>query len=162
MDEYQMFCAPFDAEYQSVARSSGGCTLAVVQNRESLVRVLRNEATVNSLLENLQTKFFCQNTGETCDYASRLLGERWVMTTGVNVGRSSSQTPGLEPTLSGGITRHEQLRRWVDPSRFTTLRRGGPANNYQVDCVVFKGGDQFASPDGKELLPYALLTFNQI
>ncbi len=162
MDEAQTFLTRSqDAAYQAVARSAAGCTVALVQNRESLVRTLHSEAEVDSLLENLQAKFFCQGTGATCEYASRLLGERWVTVKGMNVGRSTPQAEGFEPTMSGGVTSHEQHRRYVEPGRFTTLRRGGLLNNNQVDCIVYNGGYQFASPDGKERLPYALLTFNQ-
>jgi hypothetical protein len=161
MDEAQNFITPFDAEFQAVARSAAGCTVCMVQNRESLIRVLRSEAAVDAYLGNLQAKFFCQNTGATNEYASRLLGERWVTVKGMNVGRSTPQAEGYEPTTSGGVTSHEQHRRYVEPARFTTLRWGGPINHNQVDCIVYNGGYQFASPDGKERLPYALLTFNQ-
>jgi hypothetical protein len=33
-DEAQNFVTPFDAEYQAVARSAGGCTVYLTQNRE--------------------------------------------------------------------------------------------------------------------------------
>ena len=33
-----------------------------------------------------------------------------------------------------------QLHHKVEPSAFTTLRKGGPANAGQVDAVVFQGG----------------------
>jgi len=161
MDEYQNFATNFDAEYQAVARSAGGCTVALVQNRESLIRTLRSQAAVDSLLENLQAKFFCQNTGETAEYASRLLGDRWVSVSSTSGGMSRPQAPGLEPTYSGNVSRHEQHRRYVERSRFTTLRRGGALNDNQVDCIVYCGGYEFTSPDGKEKLPYALLTFDQ-
>jgi hypothetical protein len=158
-DEVQNFVTDFDAEYQAVARSAGGCTVYLVQNRESLLRVLRGAAAVDSLLGNLQCKFFCQNSGETNDWAAKLLGERYVNISGTNIGRSTP--PGQDATVSGGVTRSEQRRYYVEPARFATLKRGGPANGYQVETIVYKGGHRFHSPDGGELLPYALLTFNQ-
>ena len=77
-DEAQNFVTRFDAEYQAVARSAGGCTVYLTQNRESYRRVLGNSDAVDSLLGNLQAKFFCQNSGETNEWAARLLGERWI------------------------------------------------------------------------------------
>ena len=77
-DEAQNFISDFDAEYQAVARSAGGCTVYLTQNRESFRRVLGNDDAVDSLLGNLQSKFFCQNSSiDTNKWASELLGERW-------------------------------------------------------------------------------------
>ena len=87
-DEAQNFVTEFDAEYQAVARSAGGCTVYLTQNRESYRRVLGNSDAVDSLLGNLQAKFFCQNSGETNEWAAKLLGERWLNVTSTNVGRS--------------------------------------------------------------------------
>jgi hypothetical protein len=160
-DEAQNFVTEFDAAYQAVARSASGCTCYLVQNRESLLRVLRSEAAVDSLLGNLQCLFFCQNSSpSTNQWAAKLLGERWLTITGTNVGRSTPAT-GAEPTTSGGVTRSEQRRYYVEPARFTTLKRGGPKNNYLVETIVYNGGHQFLSLDGRELLPYALLPFDQ-
>jgi hypothetical protein len=39
------------------------------------------------------------------------------------------------------------------------LRRGGEANGFLVDAVVFIGGKQFPGPDG--LQPFKLLSFKQ-
>jgi hypothetical protein len=76
-DECQNFVTEFDAAYQAVARSAGGCTVYLVQNRESLLRVLHSPSAVDSLLGNLQCKCFCQNSSiETNDWAAKLLGEQ--------------------------------------------------------------------------------------
>ena len=87
-DEAQNFVTNFDAEYQATARSAGGCTVYLTQNRESYGRVLKNMNAVDSLLGNLQCKFFCQNTGQTNDWASFILGQRWVKTTSTSAGQS--------------------------------------------------------------------------
>src|SRR5262249_20863058 len=87
-DEAQNFVSKFDSEYQAVARSAGGCTVFLTQNRESFRRVLKNDDAVDSLLGNLQCKFFCQNAGETNEWASKLLGERWITITSTNAGLS--------------------------------------------------------------------------
>jgi hypothetical protein len=153
-DEAQNFISEFDAEYQAVARSAGGCTVYLTQNRESYRRVLGNDDAVDSLLGNLQTKFFCQNCGETNEWAAKLFGEHWVNITSSNY--SSSNNQESNNSASGGISRSEQRRYFVEPSRFTTLKRGGEIHNYQVESIVYKGGHIF-----KDGLPVKLLTFNQ-
>ncbi|HLG63106.1 MAG TPA: TraM recognition domain-containing protein [Ktedonosporobacter sp.] len=148
-DEAQNFVSDFDAEYQAVARSAGGCTVYLTQNRESYRRVLGNDDAVDSLLGNLQSKFFCQNSGDTNEWAAKLLGERWIQVAGTNVSRNDQGS-------SGGVSRNEQRRFFVEPSRFTTLKRGGDVYDFQVETIVYKGGHLFE--DG---LPFKMLTFNQ-
>ena len=160
-DEAHNFVTDFDAEYQAVARSAGGCTVYLTQNRESYRRVLGNSDAVDSLLGNLQAKFFCQNSGETNEWAAKLLGERYVHITSTNVGRSDSSAD--QQSASSGVTRAEQRRYFVEPSRFTTLKRGGPQHDFQVESIVYNGGHRFpsGSPGREELLPYKMLLFNQ-
>jgi hypothetical protein len=150
-DEAQNFISDFDAEYQAVARSAGGCTVYLTQNRESYRRVLGNDDSVNALLGNLQTKFFCQNAGDTNEWAAKLLGERWMQVASTSVSQGQGDKSG-----SGGVTRSEQRRYFVEPSRFTTLKRGGEVYGYQVESITYKGGHLFE--DGQ---PFKLLTFNQ-
>ena len=159
-DEAQNFVTKFDAEYQAVARSAGGCTVFLTQNRESYRRVLGNTDSVDSLLGNLQAKFFCQNSGETNEWASKLLGERWMTITSTNAGQSKNEgRPLADGSHSAGVHRSDQRRAFVEPSFFTTLKRGGALNNNQVDAIVYNGGHLFT--EGKEALPYKLITFTQ-
>jgi hypothetical protein len=153
-DEAQNFLTHFDSEFQAVARSAGGCTVYLTQNRESLRNVLGNDDAVDSFLANLQCKIWCQNSGETNEWAARLLGERWMQALSTNVGRSGEDRPDLGPSL--GVTQSDQRRFWVDPARFTVLRKGGRNNGRQVDAIVYLGGHLF-----KGDRPYLLLTFNQ-
>jgi hypothetical protein len=157
-DEGQYFVSRFDAEYQAVARSAGGCTVYLTQNRESFRRVLGDDDAVDSLLGNLQCKMFCQNSGNTNEWAAKLLGERWINVTSTNVGQNRAQQENAGHQ-SSGVTRSEQRRYFVEPARFTTLRRGGPLHDFEVEAVVYNGGHLFDG--GKETLPYKLLTFNQ-
>jgi hypothetical protein len=162
-DEAQNFVTNFDAEYQAVARSAGGCTVYLTQNRESYRRVLKDNDAVDSLLGNLQAKFFCQNSGETNKWAAELLGERWLKITGTNVGQSRNdatpKNPEEQTSHSSGVTRSDQRRFFVEPSSFTTLKRGGALHDYQVEAIVYNGGHLFAN--GREALPFKLITFNQ-
>lgn len=160
-DEAQNFVSEFDSEYQAVARSAGGCTVFITQNRESYRRVLKNNDAVDSLLGNLQTKIFHQNAGDTNEWAAKLLGERWVKITSTNVGQSQHEHHGgtRDGGHSSGVTRSEQRRYFVEPSAFTTLKRGGELHNFQVEGIVYKGGHLFTN--GNESLPYKLITFSQ-
>jgi hypothetical protein len=161
-DEAQNFVSNFDAEYQAVARSASGCTVYLTQNRESYRRVLKNDDAVDSLLGNLQAKLFCQNTGGTNKWASEIMGERWQKISSTNVGQSRNEAmlpQEQQINHNAGVSRSEQRRFYVEPAVFSTLRRGGALNDYQVDAIVFNGGQQFSN--GKEWLPYKLLTFDQ-
>jgi len=163
-DECQNFVSKFDSEYQAVARSAAGCTVYLTQNRESLRRVLKNDDAVDSLLGNLQAKFFCQNTGDTNLWASGLLGQRYINITSTNAGLSRQAQailfPNQQPNHSAGITRSEDRRFFVEPSVFTTLKRGGPQFGFQVEAICYNGGHLFGNGSG-ERLPYMKLTFNQ-
>ena len=163
-DECQNFVTKFDSQYQAVARSAGGCTVYLTQNRESLRLVLKSEDAVDSLLGNLQAKFFCQNTGNTNVWASKILGERYIHITSTNAGLSQQAQAILfsnhPPHHSAGITRSEDKRFFVEPAVFTTLKRGGPQFNFQVEAICYNGGHLFGNASG-ERLPYLKMTFNQ-
>ena len=160
-DEAHNFVTEFDAEFQAVARSAGGCTVYLTQNRESYRRVLGNADAVDSLLGNLQAKFFCQNSGETNEWAAKLLGERWLKITSTNAGNSQNETAQTQAggSHNAGISRSEQRRYFVEPSSFTTLKRGGARHDFKVESIVYNGGHLF--PGEREALPYKLITFNQ-
>ncbi|MDD5459012.1 MAG: TraM recognition domain-containing protein [Phycisphaerae bacterium] len=156
-DEAQNFITEFDAEYQAVARSAGGCTVYLTQNRESYRRVLGNNDAVDSLLGNLQAKFFCQNSGDTNEWAAKLFGEHWLKVKTTSFSSNAGSPDGKDSTSSsGGISTSEQRRFLVEPSLFTVLKRGGEIYDFQVEAIVYKGGHIFA--DGS---PFKLLTFNQ-
>jgi hypothetical protein len=161
-DEFQNFVTSYDAEYQSVARSAGGCSLFLTQSRENLRRVLRNDDAVDALLGNLTLKVFCQNTGGTNKWGSEIMGERWQKISSSNVGQSRNEAilPQEQHIHhNAGVSRSEQRRFYVEPALFTTLKRGGALNQFQVEAIMFNGGQLFFN--GKESLPYKMLTFNQ-
>jgi hypothetical protein len=162
-DEAQNFVTKFDAEYQAVARSAGGCTVYLTQNLSSYIRVLDSYPAVESLLGNLQCKFFCQNSGDTNEWAARLLGQRWVMKTGTSAGHQTNEpspkNPEEQRSHNSGVNRKEEQRLFVEPATFTTLKRGGEMHNFQVEAIVYNGGNLFY--EGRLALPFRLLTFNQ-
>jgi hypothetical protein len=161
-DEAQVYVTSYDAEYQSVARSAGGCTVYLTQNRENLRRVLKNDDAVDALLNNLQLKVFCQNTGGTNKYASEIMGERWQKISSTNVGQSRNEAivqTEQHTHHNAGVSRSEQRRFYVEPALFSTLKKGGALNDFQVQAILFNGGQLFFN--GKEHLPYKFITFDQ-
>jgi NAD(P)-dependent dehydrogenase (short-subunit alcohol dehydrogenase family) len=154
-DEAQNFTTDFDAEYQAVARAAGGCTVYLTQNRESYLRVLGNEAAVDSLLGNLQLKAFCQQSSPATNaWAARLLGERWQKILSTNVGQSGRSTE--ERYASSNVSVSQQKRHFVEPAEFTVLQRGGAPNDFQVEVVLYLGGHVF-----KDGLPFRRIRIDQ-
>lgn len=163
-DEAQNFVTEQDSVYQAVARSARGCTVYLTQNREMLRRVLGSDDRVDSLLGNLQSKWFCQNAGSTNEWAAKLLGERWVKVETTSTGAGSGGQQG-GTHVNVGSSEAPQRRLYVEPSRFTTLKRGGPHNGYKVEAVLYNGGQQYEirnSAGSFERVPYAELVLNQL
>jgi len=162
-DECQHWVTERDAEYQAVCRSSGGCTVYMTQQRDSIIRAIGERSTDN-LLSNLQTKFFCQNTGDTNRWASELIGDRYTYATNVNFGDSAQPDPSAHIHMGGSahssLSRTEVKKEYISSAAFQRLRRGGPPD-FQVDTVVYCGGKLFGYGDD-ERLPYKMLTFRQI
>jgi len=135
-DEAQNFISSFDYQAQAVARSARLCTVYLTQNISNYYAVLgaggRDEA--NALLGNFQTKIFHANGDQpTNQYASDIIAQEW--TTTHNYGTSQSDESS---SRSGGGSESVQYK--VLPGEFTILRKGGPANNLEVDGIIFQGG----------------------
>jgi hypothetical protein len=161
-DEAQNFLSPKDTEYQAVARSAGGVTVLLTQQISSIREALGSKDRAENLTANLSTKFFCNNTGETARWASQLIGERWMKARTTTTGGTSSLTPdqpGAGGSANGGVSISDQKREWVPASEFQTLRRGGKANGYEVDAIVYAGGKSFPGEDGPQ--PFTTLSFEQ-
>jgi hypothetical protein len=160
-DEAQNFLSPKDAEYQAVARSAGGVTCLLTQQISSIREAMGSKDKAENLTANLQTKWFCQNTGETNAWASELIGERYTNINSINVGGGGNMQQAMvgDRSSNAGVTRSEQKRAYIEPSAFQKLRRGGTANNYIVDAVVFCGGKVFAGE--KEPQPHKIISFSQ-
>ena len=75
-DEAQNFLSPRDTEYQAVARSAGGITVLLTQQISSIREALGSADKAANLTANLQSKWFCQNTGETNEWAAKMIGAR--------------------------------------------------------------------------------------
>lgn len=135
-DESQNFVSSFDFQYQAVARSAKACTVYLTQNISNYYSMLgstgRDEA--NALLGNLQTQIFHANADQpTNQYAADLIAQEW--TVALNFGSSAAENGSSH---SGGGSQTVQYK--LLPATFTTLRKGGMANNREVDAVIFQGG----------------------
>lgn len=136
-DESQNFVSSFDYQYQAVARSARACTVYLTQSLSNYLAVLgsgaENEA--HALLGNYVTKIFHANTDKaTNQYASDIIAQHWTMThsynTGMNEGGGTNRSAGGSQSVQSKVL----------PAEFTTLRKGGPPNNLEVDGIVFQGG----------------------
>ena len=150
-DEAQNFVTSYDMQFQTTARSSRVATVLLSQNLSNFYAALgggdQGKAQADSLLANLNTKVFHANGDPvTNEWAASLIGRtRQFLINGGN----SYQTPDCTalpwmrslPSVNAGIS--ETFEFEVQPSVFTSLRRGGFASGGEVDGIVFQGGRRF-------------------
>ena len=146
VDEAHLFINPeYDAEYQSTSRSCGAITVYITQNLPSYLVAMGGSSAMNrtqNLLGNMNIQVFCaQGEKQTNTYASDLIGKQYIPVGG---GRSENEN-GEVSTSSKMEYQYSFL-----PVNFTQLRMGRKANNYQVDCVIFKTGRLWK--DGKNYI----------
>ncbi len=153
-DEAQFFANPYDAEFQTTARSSRACTVYLSQNMPNYYAAFPGEqgkAQVDSLMGNLGTQFYHANSeASTNEWAADKIAKTWQAKANVS---ASAQAGG--GSASHGAT--ESLEWQITPVEFTRLRRGGPANDLCVDAIVFQGGRMFEATGAN----YLRLTFKQ-
>lgn len=150
------FLSRGDLAFAAVARQSAGCLVYLAQNISQYRKRLGGDDAFEACISNFQTLFVHQSTGPGCRWMAERLGERWeaVVTTGA--GNTMLAQQGGLPSLSSSVSLSEQHRFILEPSAFTTLKRGGPAYGFEVEAVLWKGGHIFSS--GK---PYKRLLFKQ-
>ncbi len=136
-DEAQNFVSSFDYQYQAVARSARSCTVYMTQNISNYYSVLggpNSQSEAHAFLANLQTKIFHANGDHaTNQYAADTIGQKWQTAASYSVSNA-----GQGPSNTGGGGEVVQYK--ILPAEFTTLRKGGPENDFQVSGVVFQGG----------------------
>lgn len=163
-DEFQNFSVRYDQEFQATARSSRAATVYLTQSRANMLAAFGGqeaEAVTDSLLGNLQTKFFHANgDASTNEWAANVIGRsrQYFMNGNQSLGSfDPMRLVGLgDPGhTSGGFS--EQMDFEVQPREFTTLRCGGPANRWETDTIVFQGGRRFLA-SGETWMP---VTFRQ-
>jgi NAD(P)-dependent dehydrogenase (short-subunit alcohol dehydrogenase family) len=141
-DEAQHFVTPEDRSFQQTARGNRVATVYLTQNLPNYYAVIggdRFQAETESLLGNLQTKFFHANGDPvTNEYAERVFGRTLVPESGYSIqGDSFSESS------------QDQERPIVRASEFTTLKQGGEVNDYEVEAFVFQGGRPWKTPDAR-------------
>lgn len=151
-DEAQFFITSKDAEFQTTARSSRTATVYLTQNLPNLLAELggsgRGKARVDSLLGNLQTKLWHQNSDpETNRWAAEILTKGKTTRISTNAGFSFGSGDGG----SGGSSEQELIDYEVQPREFLKLAKGGPEYDAIVTAVLFQGGREF--PNGRHWLP---------
>jgi hypothetical protein len=138
---------------RATGRSARVATVMLTQNISNFYAALggteKGKAETDSLFANLNTKMFCANGDPvTNDWAASIIGRsRQYFCNSSNSydpGNWLSSMTGLRgmPHTNTGVT--ETIEFEVQPRAFTTLRKGGPANRWQVDAVVFQNGRRFA------------------
>ncbi len=156
-DEAQLFLSKNDQEYMTTARSARAITVFLSQNMPNYVATLGDSerSAVDSLLGNFQTKIFHQNTDTTTNqWAAELMGRSLQSRSSFG---SSTGYSGDNSTSGSNFSTSQQMDYEVQPSEFTTLRKGGGENNLLVDAILFQGGRIWDSTER----PYMLVTFSQ-
>lgn len=155
-DEAQHFLTSYDMQFQTTCRAARVATVLLTQNYSNFLAALgggeRGRAEADSLLANLNTKIFHANGDPvTNEWAASVIGRsRQFLANG-----STSYAPearhaaalGFPCLASGNVSGgfSEAYEFDIQPSRFTTLRTGGPSNHWEVDAIVFQGGRLFHS-----------------
>jgi len=137
-DEAQNFLHEHDADFQATARSSQIATVYITQNLHCYFSVMggaKSEHRVKAFLGTLNTKIFMANADiETNEYASQLIGDAFFedLSSGVTVAENFSQSQN----------KSHKLERILRPEAFVKLKTGGPLNNFLVECILHRQGDQ--------------------
>ncbi len=156
-DESHLTVVKQDQVFQTTARST---RTAVVYATQSISNYLAtfgsdSEAEVHSLLGNLQSKFFHQQSDiKTNQYAAELIGRSRQYL--INASSSKSDTDYFASLFgqrqgqsTGGVSECYEFE--VHPNDFAMLRKGGPPH-WIVDAILYQGGRKFG-PSGKSWVP---------
>lgn len=168
-DEAQHFVTSYDMLFQTTCRSARVATVLLTQNLSNFYAALggneKGRAEANSLFANLNTKILhAQGDSVTNEWAAALIGRTRQFFANANTSHSAEDRAaamfgmdwlGHTGTTSAGFS--ESYEYEVQPSAFTQLRTGGPANGWNVDAIVFQNGRVFRE-SGKTWLP---VTFRQ-
>ena len=149
-DESHYFINEHDYLFLTTARSARCITILLTQNMNNYISAV-GEPKTHSLIANLQTKIFHQNSDITTnEYASKIIGKEWESFKGMSITESSGETKSNwlfdagkgsvnEGTTSSMSTQFQHVD--IMPSHeFNTLRTGGPHNNLEVEAVIYQGG----------------------
>ena len=162
VDESHLLTTSGDALFQTTARSSRVITLYSTQSISNYFALFggdQAEAHVHSMLGNLQTQIFCQQSDiKTNSYAAELIGRtrQWFMNSNQSHGSPDflDLIVGGRASSGGSSGMSESYEFEVQPSEFTTLRQGGPPD-WLVDAIVVRSGRRFRRT-GRQWLPVSI------
>ncbi|MCB0518513.1 MAG: TraM recognition domain-containing protein [Lewinellaceae bacterium] len=140
IDEYHLLANPIsDEKFQSSCRSTMTAGVYITQSINSIkVAMGRNnaEAKTKVLLTNLGTQIFCGNIcNDTNKYAADLIGKAFIKTKSASVNTDDKASHSTS----------EHLHYIVPPEHFTTLKSGGPDNNFKVEAIMVVRGKKWAT-----------------
>ncbi|HZZ18204.1 MAG TPA: TraM recognition domain-containing protein [Opitutaceae bacterium] len=149
-DECQHFASRYDPLFQATARSSRAASVYMTQNYPSLAAAMGGGADARTLtdafLGNMGTKIFHANSDrDTNQFAADLVGRR--VQSLRSSGSGASLTLGSQASLgsSSNRGRSESMDYEIQPTEFSTLRKGGPENAGTTDALVFQNGRLWSS-----------------
>lgn len=161
-DESHLLAVKEDQVFQTTARSTKTAVVFATQSISNYLAVFgdQSESQVHSLLGNLQSQFFHQQTDiKTSAYAADLIGRSRQFL----FNSSSSSNPNdwisaligqSSQSMNAGMS--EAFEYEVQPQVFADLRKGGPPD-WCVDGILYQGGRRF-SRTGRPWMP---VTFKQ-
>jgi hypothetical protein len=149
-DECQHFASRYDPMFQATARSSRAASVYMTQNYPSLAAAMGGgsdaRTLTDSFLGNMGTKIFHANSDrDTNQFAADLVGKR--IQSLRSTGRGSSLTLGAQASVgsSSNRGRSESMDYEIQPTEFSTLRKGGIENAGTTDALVFQNGRLWSS-----------------
>jgi hypothetical protein len=156
-DESHLLAVSSDQTFQTTARSSRTAVVYATQSISNYLEVFgdRSEPRVHSLLGNLQTQIFHQQTDiRTIEYVQQLVGRSRQFSMS---GNTSGDGDWLSPLLGmGGRTSscgfQEQWEFELQAGDLNSLAKGGPPD-WIVEAILYQGGARF--PNGRTWMPVA-------
>jgi hypothetical protein len=149
-DECQHFASRYDPLFQATARSSRAASVYLTQNYPSLAAALGGgsdaRTLTDSFLGNMGTKIFHANSDrDTNQFAADLVGRRIQALR--STGSGASLTLGSQASVgsSSNRGRSESMDFEIQPTEFSTLRKGGTENASTTDALVFQNGRLWSS-----------------
>ena len=148
-DECQHFTSRYDPLFQATARSSRAASVYLTQNYPSLSATLGGgpdgRALTDALLGNMGTKIFHANSDrETNQLAADLVGKRLQSLRSFGAGSSLSLGSQASFGSSSSRGRSENMDYEIQPTEFSTLRKGGAENAHTSDALVFQNGRRWS------------------
>ncbi|HYG34298.1 MAG TPA: TraM recognition domain-containing protein, partial [Clostridia bacterium] len=166
-DEGQFFFSEHDHHFQATARSSRVAHVVLSQNLHNFYQQFGSGAheIANSIFGNLNTKIFHANSDPTTnEWAARQFGTEVRMKFGFSTspparsqGFWGAMRDAIEPPPGNNSVSFQEHREYaIQPEEFARLRKGGRANDFQVDALITWLG--LSTQDGKHSIG---TTFNQ-